>query len=224
MSSGYTGDIGVDGTELDIDGGTFEFSSGGATCFMTGVWTEVIVSGGLSNANMLNWADASTTDIGTLRILGSEGTTTIGAAAILDDVEMIKAHSANLIIAENVTSLDNIVQDSGVITCSAALAVKAINRGGLLTCSAGTYVAIDVEPGGLVAYNSSGTLTTLISFGGLFDGRANASGSVTITNATIHELATIDLQSGLRNFVLTNGVSYKGGIFKPDRGQRITLS
>jgi hypothetical protein len=210
IGSGYTGDIGDSSTHLDFDG-TLDFDAGG-NVFATGTLTTVTIHGGRQSTDMLQFKANASTDIGTLRCLGGEGTVTVGQNAVLDTVEMFGCPRLNVVLADNITSGDNITIDSGNLTTSLAVAATLEARGGVVEVKdSATIVTLNIEEGGVVRYNSSGTITTLTNHG-TFDGRANANAAVTVTNATVYEGSSTLLANGLATWVnFTNDITYRGG-------------
>jgi hypothetical protein len=223
IGPGFSGNIGTSSSWLDIDGGTFDFDGRGQASYFTGTWTTVNVLGGSGGENMMNWQAASSSDIGTLRILGGNGKVTVGANAVLDTVDVLNAARVQVDIGA-VTSLDNVTVDTGIVTVAGNIASELNCKGGSVTVSGTATVAtLNVQPSGVCIYNSSGTVTTLNVYG-FFDARANQSTSVTVTTPTLYEGGTIDLRNGLANFTLTNDLAYKGGIYMPALGSSISVS
>jgi hypothetical protein len=222
ISSGYTGKIGTSSTWLDIDGGTFDFNSGGDV-YATGVWTTVSVVGGVSSANMLQLRGNATTDIGTLTCQGGLGTVTVGDNAVLDTVEMFGCRSLTVDI-NGVSSLDNVTMDAGILDVSGAIAATLEVIGGFCTVSGtATVVTVDLQEGGRMAYTSSGTITTLNAYG-VFDGTNNMNSSVTVTNCTTYDSATLLLKTGLGNWTFSNPITYNGGDIQFPAGSTLTVA
>jgi len=65
---------------------------------------------------------------------------------------------------------------------------------------------------------------TLRALGGLFSLNRNRENLITIDNLTMLGAATVDLRTGLRSVVLTNGIAYRGGRLKVDRGVTINVA
>jgi hypothetical protein len=219
----FSGKIGATGGSLLINGTDMDFESNATETWIDGTWSgNIVVNGGVSDVNMLQLDG----DIDTLRVLGGTGTVTVAANAVLDNIEVIgrSARSVKVNILANVTSIDDVEVATGEVDIASAIAGTVTARGGELTLSGGTVNAINVEPGGTVIYTSSGQLTTLVAWGGTFDGTRITAGAVTMANCTIHEGASIDLRSGLRNWVLSNGCIYRGGKFFPPIGTTLTIT
>lgn len=208
IGPGYTGDIGTSSSWLDIDG-TLDWESGGDETYITGTFSRVTVHGGHGN---LSFRANASTDIGTLRCVGGSGVVTVGANAVLDDVEMFHCPGLTVTIEDNVTSLDNVTLDSGICNCGADIATKLEARGGAVyVTDTATVVTLDVERQGVCVYNASGIITTLNVYG-LFDGRSNENASVTVSNATVFEGGRLRLRNGLDTWKdFTNDILYKGG-------------
>jgi hypothetical protein len=102
-------------------------------------------------------------------------------------------------------------------------------RGGVLTVTGtATISQLDLDGGvttaGLVSHESSGTITTLNVRGGRFDGRANPSSVVTVTNAAIWS-GELDIRSGLDNYTFSNGIDIRGdGLVYAEPGSTLTIT
>lgn len=221
IGPGYTGTIGTSSADLRIDATTLDFASGGTSAYLAGAYTNVIVKGG-SGEDMLHFGKttAADSDIDNLRIVGGSvtGKVTVNNSTVLDDVYIQSAPAATLVIGTSVTSLDSINMDSGSVTCGSACTTFNVD-GGTLTHTTGAVTTINIEGQGVVAYNSSGTITTLNVYGGLISFRDNVSNSVTITAGQVHTDGVIDLRNSLRNVGETNGITVYGGRIIYDHGQ-----
>ena len=218
---GYTGSIATSAAAaLTINATTFDFASGGSACYIDGTFTTVRVSGGVGGANMLNLDGTITT----CRALGGLGTLTIENGADLTTLEVIQAPVLTVVVEANVTSLATLTVDSGDVTYSSNCTTLVCRGGSVTSDGTATLGTLNLQPGGTVVYNSSGTLTTLNGEGGFLDGRTNDSTSVTITSSTIYAGCEVNLESGLRNWVLTNPADMRGGILRPDVGQTLTVA
>ena len=160
----------------------------------------------------------------TLRVLGGNGIVNVADSATATNIELLDAARAKIIVGTSVTN-SNITMSTGDIETSSNIATKADVLGGMLTVKGtATCAALDNHVTGLTTYNSSGTLTSLIVYGGKFDLSASTASSVTITNATLYEGATIDERSGLNNVVYTNGITMRGGVVLTDIARTLTVS
>jgi hypothetical protein len=223
MGPGFRGTLGASGNPLEINGANFDFESGGPSCWVDGTWSgNVIVRGGTNSDDLLQLDG----DIGTLKVLGGLGTVTVAANSVLDFVDMHGAPNAKLVLNDNITSLDDVEISSGKATIYAAITgtLTARSTGNVIIDGSNTVAAIVMEPGGVVRYDSSGTLTTLTGWSGFFNGTRNANSLVQITNCETHEGFTLDLRSGLNNWTLPNGIIYNGGNVRPPIGSTLTIT
>lgn len=223
VSPHYTGDIGSSGTYLQIDAVTFDYAGHGSA-YINGIFTTLRVTGAVGDTalNMLG-------SVVTARITGEavNGLITFGNSMVLDLLEVQSAGGTRIDLGTGILTAaagaPSLTMDSGQVECSSALATVEM-VGGSLTHDTGAIATLQLESLATCIYKSSGTITTLTVYGGLFDGTQNTNPSTTITNASIHENGEIDVQSGLRNFTFTNGIIYHGGAVKPDHGQTITFA
>ena len=221
IGSSYTGNVASSAAYLQIGATTFTFESGGQECWVQGALTTVNVVGGISSANMLQLKG----DGGTLRAIGGSGTVTMASASTtLDELEVFGAPSITVTIPSGVTSLDNVQVDSGVISIGAAIGTKLTVIDGIVKITdSATVVLADVN-GGVLDYKSSGTLTTLNIFAGKFTLENNVATSVTVSNATMYEGSTVNLQNGLDNVTMSAGMIRHGGAYFPPRGKIVTFA
>ncbi len=229
VGENYTGKIGTSGTKLIINATEFTFSGMGTANYIKGEFVTVTIIDGASSTTMLDIEgyDGSvpidTGGITTLRVLGGRGTTNISAGA-LAAIEAIGATRSTVTVESDVTALATIVIDAGEVETATNIATKATCLGGTLTVTgAATAAEIEIYDGASVDYNSSGTITTLESFGGTFSLLDNTESSVTITNSTMYEGSTLRLDNALQNVTLANPMTIQGGDLRLPPGSEITL-
>lgn len=221
---GYTGKIGSSSAYLDLDGGTAQLFCSNETWF-TGTWSSAVeVIGGLASVNMCQIRANASTDIATLRVLGGDGTVTVGASAVLDDLLVTRADGVTVVVADGVTSLDNVTVNGGLVQVGADIVTLAQVRAGILslidTCAC---AQLDIDPDGTAKYTASGTITTLNVYG-FFDARANATAAITLpTTATIYEGGVADLRNSLGTFIGMSWI-YNGGTIYAPVGSTIAIS
>ena len=222
VGSQFTGTIGTSGTNLQVNATTVDFAGRGGGCFLHGTLPTVNVNDGIKNDDMLQLKG----DVGTLRILGGQGTVTLNASSTtLDDLEIIGAPSITVSVPTGVTSLDTVTMDSGEVTIGATGATTVEVFGGQLTYTdSATITTLEIHTDATCRYNSTGTITTLTVFGGAFDMRDSTASALTITNATMHEGGMINARNGLRSVTWTNGIVFHGGMLYPARGRTLTIS
>ena len=203
----------VNATVMDLSGqGVYQRFAG----------TQVTVN--VNDMNMSADALHLTGTVTTLRVLGGAGTVNVAASATATNVELLDAARAKIIVGTSVTN-SNITMSTGDIETSSNIATKADVLGGMLTVKGtATCAALDNHVTGLTTYDSSGTLTTLIVYGGKVDFSSSTASSITVTTATLFEGATIDERSGLNNVVWTNGITMRGGVVLTDIARTLTVS
>jgi hypothetical protein len=224
IGSGYTGSIGTSSTWLDIDGGLFEFSGGGTSCYMAGTWTNVRVNDGIASPTMLSWRNSSATALTNLKIRGGQGTVTVNSNGSLVTYEMVGADSASLVIDASVSGITTGLIETGRVTISSNCSGTTDVLGGVLTIDgAATVGTLEVHPSGVVVHKTSGAMTTTNLYGRI-DGRENTNSSATFTTLNIFEGAELNIQSGLGNFLFSNPINYNGGVALFHPGSSITVS
>ncbi len=221
IGSGYTGTIGGSANFLDLDGGTASLSSGGDV-YITGTWTTVEVLGGRASSTAVTFAGNASTAVTTLRCLGGLGTVTTQASGTVTTLEMYNCPQLTVSAAHG--SGTTVTQDSGTLTLSGSISGTVTLIGGTTTISGSATVAtLDLQEGGRLIHTSSGTITTANLYG-IFDGSQNMNSSVTITNSTTYESAKVNLRNGLKNYTLSNAVTYNGGEILWPAGSSLTVT
>tara|TARA_R110000824_G_scaffold7386_4_gene33170 strand:+ start:1699 stop:2043 length:345 start_codon:yes stop_codon:yes gene_type:complete len=110
--------------------------------------------------------------------------------------------------------------DSGKIE-TARGTTDATVSGGTLKMTGSQATTTITQSGGLVDYQTSGTLTNLLLDNGTFSLEKNPSTSVTITNTTIQD-GLLSERSGMKNVTYTTRIKMDGaGGFIADVGRQI---
>ena len=224
VGSGFTGTLGSSSTYLDLDGPLLEFAPLSFGHHMTGTWTDVRITGGSSVGDLLVFKDNASTSITTLTCSRLESKVTIGSSASLTTVNMNGMQTGTVDIKSGVSSLTTINCSRGeVLVASSCTTANAL--GGTIT-SSGTAAFTNVECDGDGSFNhlSSGTITNLDVYHGVFDHRLNETAGFTLTNATIYRGGEIRGDGSLDNVTYTNGVSLQGGQATFPIGSTVSVS
>lgn len=209
VGPGYTGSIGQPSSsyylQIDINNG-----GGNDALVLGGSGDSYWINGTIPNVQITR-SSASTKaimldgDIDDLYIVGSgvRGTVDVKSGTVLDRVYMTGSSNAKLVINSSVTSLDTIDMNGGV--CENGSAVTAVLvAGGKYTQKGATAVSTIDQWGGTIKYNSSGTITTLKVYNGVFNTEEN--------------------DSTLGTFTITNSVEVYGGLYQSEGPTKITYS
>ncbi len=213
VTDGYSGQLGLVGTHLDVDVTNFTYDGRGAANYIDfksdtdATATIVVVLG--TGSGMLN---LGTDTNGTI----SSGTYLGGTVAIADST----AHTAstNLLIASgpanisetsvtigaSVTNLTTITHLAGALTIGSAY-TTLVQVGGTVTHTAGALTAANVY-GGTFNAESAGTVGSIKVYDG---GYVNGSGSEiarTWTNVEQFGSGAINIANGRGNITLTNDI------------------
>jgi hypothetical protein len=225
----YTGSIGDSTTKLDIGATDLDYGGRGGSAYLQGTYTTVTVQDTSSGDSALNFYGSSDT-IGTLRIVGGGGTINIDSTCnITTTIEQIGADGVTTVIADGTTigGSCTLTVDSGTFTMNEAIPTITVFGGELESniTSTDTITLLEVYEG-RVRFKPSGscTITQLTMYGGTMYTTDSTATSFTITDCTLHEGATLNEQSGLRNIIFTNPVEMEGGVIKYDIGREITLA
>jgi hypothetical protein len=225
VTEGFTGNIGSSTTYLDLDGPLLEFASGGTAAYITGTWTDVRVSGGSRSSDFLQLKGNASTAITNLNCNRLQGTVTLNGSATCTTITQTGTPVGEIDIKSGVGSLANITSSEGVLKLASTVSSAVNVYGGNVTISGTASVGtLEIDGGGVADYTSSGTITTLTVFDGVFSARDNGSASYTVTNATVHSAGRLDVDSALNNGVYTNPISMLGGTARFPVGSTITLA
>jgi len=224
VGSGFTGTIGSSTTYLDLDGPLCEFASGGTAAYITGTWTNFRITGGSASPLFLNLKGNASTAITTLLASRLSGTVTVGSSAAVTTVQMNGSNVGTIDLASSITGLANISVTEGTIACASTISGTASVIGGTLqTSGTSAYPTIEIDTDGSCDYRSSGTVTTLNIFDGVFTSRDNETAGFTITTANNHSGGRLLLDGALNNATVTNPISMLGGDASFAVGSTISL-
>jgi hypothetical protein len=224
VGSGFTGTIGSSTTYLDLDGPLCEFASGGTAAYLTGTWTDFRITGGSASPLFLNLKGNASTAITTLLASRLSGTVTVGSSAAVTTVQMNGSNVGTIDLASSITGLANISVTEGTIACASTISGTASVIGGTLrTSGTSVYPTIEIDTDGSCDYRSSGTITTLNIFDGVFTSRDNETAGFTITTANNYSGGRLLLDSALNNATVTNPISMLGGDASFAVGSTISL-
>ena len=224
VGSGFTGTIGSSTTYLDLSGPLCEFASGGAAAYLTGTWTNFRITGGSASSVFLNLKGNASTAITTLLASQLSGTVTVGSSAAVTTVQMNGLSVGKIDLASSITGLANLTVTEGTITCASTISGTASVIGGTLqTSGTSAYPTIEIDTDGSCDYRSSGTITTLNIFDGVFTSRDNETAGFTITTANNYSGGRLLLDSALNNAAVTNPISMLGGDASFAVGSTISL-
>ena len=226
IGPGFTGTLGTAALPLDIDCTTFDFESGGQSCYVRGDFTTVNVKGGIASSTMLDFG-ATPNAITTLRCMGGSGKVNLQADADVTNLVVIDADGLTIAAASG-AAITDLIMDSGNVTITSRTITTATVRGGVLTLAGSAAITtLNLEPGGVVNHQATGAIGTFNGYGGFFDGRDNENvGAVQIgsTAATIWEGCELNVQSAINNFTAPNGIVYNGGKVFWHRNSTITFT
>ena len=223
VGSGFTGTIGSSTTYLDLDGPLCEFASGGTAAYLTGTWTNFRITGGSASSVFLNLKGNASTAITTLLASQLSGTVSVGSSAAVTTVQM-NGLSVGKIDLASITGLANLTVTEGTVACASTISGTASVIGGTLqTSGTSAYPTIEIDTDGSCDYRSSGTITTLNIFDGVFSSRDNETAGFTITTANNYSGGRLLLDSALNNATVTNPISMLGGDASFAVGSTISL-
>ena len=95
--------------------------------------------------------------------------------------------------------------------------------GSVQTSGSAAFPTITIDTGGSVDYRSSGTVTTLNIYDGVFSSRDNETAGFTITTVNNYSGGRLLLDSALNNATVTNPISMLGGDASFAVGSTISL-
>lgn len=218
VGRGYGGDVGSASSRLDFDGTRLDFAGGG-TWYVTGVISTIDVS----YARSLTLYGNASTDVGTLRVIGGDGTITVESAAALDDLVTATTDPIRIILESGISGLATLTIDGGRVECSSNVSGVITVRSGQLTMKgSATAGSIIVKGNGYVDHQSSGTISTLETWdGGHFSLTNSEADSLTVSAATAYG-GTMDLRSAACDVTLTAGIAYYSGLIYPPLGSTVT--
>lgn len=224
VGEGFTGTIGDSTTSLDLDGPLCEFASGGTAAYITGTWTDFRITGGSASPLFLTLKGNASTAITTLLASRLSGTVTVGSSAAVTTVQMNGSNVGTIDLNSSITGLANITVTEGTIACASTISGTASVIGGTLrTSGTSAYPTIEIDTDGSCDYRSSGTITTLNVFDGVFSSRDNETAGFTITTANNYSGGRLLLDSALNNAAVTNPISMLGGDASFAVGSTISL-
>lgn len=224
VGEGFTGTIGSSTTYLDLDGPLCEFASGGTAAYITGTWTDFRITGGSASPLFLTLKGNASTAITTLLASRLSGTVTVGSSAAVTTVQMNGSNVGTIDLNSSITGLSNITVTEGTIACASTISGTASVIGGTLrTSGTSAYPTIEIDTDGSCDYRSSGTITTLNVFDGVFSSRDNETAGFTITTANNYSGGRLLLDSALNNAAVTNPISMLGGDASFAVGSTISL-
>lgn len=224
VGEGFTGTIGSSTTYLDLDGPLCEFASGGTAAYITGTWTDFRITGGSASPLFLTLKGNASTAITTLLASRLSGTVTVGSSAAVTTVQMNGSNVGTIDLNSSITGLANITVTEGTIACASTISGTAsVIAGTLRTSGTSAYPTIEIDTDGSCDYRSSGTITTLNVFDGVFSSRDNETAGFTITTANNYSGGRLLLDSALNNAAVTNPISMLGGDASFAVGSTISL-
>ena len=110
-----------------------------------------------------------------------------------------------------------------VLTASTCTTANALG-GTIESSGSAAFTTIECDGSGSFDHRSSGTVTTLNVYDGVFDHRANETAGFTLTNATVYAGGQIFGDGALNNVTYTNGVSMQGGRASFPVGSTVSVS
>ena len=172
-------------------------------------------------------------DMDIVRILNSAGDISIEATTAnstssgyteVDNLYVFTPSRGKISTEINVSSLDVLHIDSGVVASSCACVTASLYGGEFTQESTGTITTLNVYGDQTtVLLNGSGTVTTLNQYAGTTTFQNNASDGLTVTNCTLYA-GTIDLSPSMRNVTFTNDIINKGGSLIPPLASTISVA
>jgi len=224
VGEGFTGTIGDSTTSLDLDGPLCEFASGGTEAYITGTWTDFRITGGSASDAFLTLKGNASTAITTLLASRLNGTVTVGSSAAVTTVLMNGNSTGTIALSSSITGLANITASEGTIECASTISGTANVLGGTVqTSGSAAFPTITIDTGGSVDYRSSGTVTTLNIYDGVFSSRDNETAGYTITTVNNYSGGRLLLDSALNNATVSNPISMLGGDASFSVGSTISL-
>ena len=221
VASAYDGDIGASGGWLkaEIGAGVWADCTSAGACYFYGSGTDgyedMVIVGG-SNVNL----DGEFTDLQVLK-----GTVTCQASVVFTDSLTIgyltsAATDVSMTIAAGATMPATVNHRGGAVTNSNAITTLNTSAG-TWTQSAGNITTWTNN--GATCYWNGGNVTTLYVNSGSLSA-ANGGSSRVLGTATIQKSATLNLDNGLNNIIVSNYVQNYGGTYTACSGARLTDS
>jgi hypothetical protein len=224
VGEGFTGTIGSSTTYLDLDGALCEFASGGVEAYLTGTWTNFRITGGSASDSFLRLKGNASTAITTLLASRLNGTATVDSSAAVTTVLMNGNSTGTIALASSISGLANITASEGTVECASSISGTVNVLGGTVqTSGTAAFPTITIDTGGSVDYRSSGTVTTLNIYDGVFSSRDNETAGFTITNVNNYSGGRLLLDSALNNSTVTNAIQMLGGDASFPVGSTISL-
>ncbi len=224
VTPGFTGQLGSSTTYLDLDCTLVEYASGGFQSFLTGTWTDLRLTGGSSSNSFLDLKGSADTTITNITSSRLNGTLIINSSAAVTNITMTGSNNGVIDIKSGVSGLTKITASSGHVKLASNCTTVDVLGGQLTTSDSAAITTMEVDGGGTVEHNTSGTLTTLELYEGTFNTRQNESTSYTVTNATVYTSGRLFIDSPINNGVFTNPVLFLGGQSRFPLGATVTFS
>ena len=233
VSPAFRGTIGDNANgyylKVDVSNGASPYTilkSGGGPVWMNGALDKVWVLAGKRADNMVRLDGV----IDDLRISGPAvlGRVKVNAAADVDNVYVLNAPNAVVLLDENITSLDLIEMDSGNVTTeSGASATLTVNSSGgkfIYHADADEGVLVINNRGADVEWNGSGTLATYEQFSGDFS-TINSEAATTTIGSTKVEIHTGNYndRSGLNNITYPTNILHHDANIRTEAGNTVDL-
>lgn len=224
VGSGFTGTLGSSTTYLDLDGPVLEFAAARPYHYLTGTWTTVRILGGSTSEDFLYFKGNASTAITTLTCSALAGRVLIQGSASITTINMNGQDLGLVEVESGVSSLTTINCTAGrVLTASTCTTANALG-GTIESSGSAAFTTIECDGSGKFDHRSSGTVTTLNVYDGIFDHRANETAGFTLTNATVYAGGQILGNGALNNVTYTNGVSMQGGRASFPVGSTVSVS
>lgn len=231
----YTGSIGSEASPLRIGAATVIINQRSGSTHLKGDYTTVYVRGTSAEDPAVSLTHESTI-INAVRVLGSSGKVKIIDSSNLGTlmVNPARGGSAHVHLGADVDNVlssfistlrcygGSIFAESGAndvrVFASRLQFDGEVWNDDVLLVSGSIHGRAGDKSGGKFV---DGTLRVL---GGLFTLASNREDLITIDDLTMLGAATVDLRTGLRAATLTNGIAYRGGRLRVDRGVTINAS
>lgn len=214
VSSGYSGTIGDSSNYLNTNAGYFSYQGGKSSA------TDYI-DVDVDNANVVAASkDAKLSLKGTITdLVILNGTITI-AGGTITNLE-VGGQTKEVSISSGV-SITNVYQKRGGIESSVGCTLVELS-GGTFTLSDGDITTVRLY-GGTFYWNAGGsTISDLTIYAGSFDASGD-SDSKTITNLTLYQNGSINLNNGASNITITNGIKTYNGTMELVPGCTLSIS
>lgn len=219
----YTGNIGADGSPLEVANcTTIRFRGGGSECWLQAeMVTTVQVLGGISTANMLHLEGGSLA-ITNVEVTDALGTVSLDAGTVVD-LRMFGCPSTCIVdVDSGCTISGDVLADSGTLYLGKAsgiddlravgtAAITIEDSAGAITSTAVLHISGEAS----LYYNNDGNCTGVVEVWG--SGEVNCRGNITPATVTFaavnaHNGGTFDKRSGLANIAVTSENSFEGNI------------